>query len=119
MKAITAIIREERLPNVIAALEELDRKLPPAGYPGITISSVRGHGRSRGSTETYRTTEMRATVLPKVKLEIVARDGEVDQIVAVIISAGRTGAVGDGKIWVTPVDSLIRVRTGEAGEAAL
>ena len=119
MKGITAIVREERLPHVIAALEELDRKLPPAGYPGITISSVRGHGRTKGSTETYRTTEMKTTFLPKVKLEIVARDAEVEQIVSAIVASARTGQVGDGKIWVTDIGSLIRVRTGETDEAAL
>jgi nitrogen regulatory protein P-II 1 len=119
MKKIEAIIREERLPAVIAALEELDRKLPPNGYPGITVSSVRGHGRQRGSTETYRTTAVRATLLPKVKLDMIVRDKEADEIIAAIIENARTGNVGDGKIWVTTVDELIRVRTGEKDEAAL
>ena len=119
MKKIEAIIREERLPAVVAALEELDRKLPPAGYPGITISSVRGHGRQRGSTETYRTTAVTSQFLPKVKLEMVVRDNEADEIIAAIVQYARTGAVGDGKIWVTTVDSLLRVRTGETGEEAL
>ena len=119
MKKIEAIIREERLPAVIAALEELDRKLPPNGYPGITISSVRGHGRQRGSTETYRTTAVKVEFLPKVKLDIVARDNETAEIINCIVESARTGAVGDGKIWVTTVDSLLRVRTGETGEDAL
>jgi nitrogen regulatory protein P-II 1 len=119
VKKIDAVIREERLPAVIAALEELDRKLPPAGYPGITMSSVRGHGRQKGSTVTYRTSTVRVEFLTKVLLTIIARDSEVEEIVSVIVENARTGAVGDGKIWVTPVDELIRVRTGERGEAAL
>ena len=119
MKKIEAIIREERLPAVISALEELDRKLPPMGYPGITLSSVRGHGRQRGSTETYRTTSVKVEFLPKVKLEMIVRDREASEIIAAIVENARTGAVGDGKIWVTPVDSLLRVRTGETGEDAL
>lgn len=119
MKKIEAVIREERLPLVIAALEELDRKLPPAGYPGITISSVRGHGRQKGVKQVYRTTEVKVDFLPKVKLEIIARDSECDQIIQSIVDNARTGAVGDGKIWVSSIDSLLRVRTGEAGEEAL
>lgn len=119
MKKIEAIIREERLPLVIAALEELDRSTPPAGYPGLTISSVRGHGRQKGVTAMYRTTEVKVGFLPKVKLEIIARDEECKKIVEAVVENARTGAVGDGKIWITSVEAVIRVRTGEEGEAAL
>ena len=119
MKKIEAVIREERLPLVIAALEELDRSMPPAGYPGLTISAVRGHGRQKGTTAMYRTTEVKVGFLPKVKLEIIVRDAECKQIVDAIVENARTGAVGDGKIWITTVDAVIRVRTGEEGDAAL
>ncbi len=112
MKKIEAVIREEQLPVVLAALRDL-------GYPGITIGSVRGHGRQRGVRQMYRGSEFVVDFLPKVKLELVVSDGSAPQVVDSIAENARTGAVGDGKIWTTSVDSVMRVRTGECGEDAI
>jgi nitrogen regulatory protein P-II 1 len=112
MKKIEAIVREERLPVVLAALGEL-------GYPGITIAAVKGHGRQKGVKEMYRGVEITVDFLAKIKIELIVGDDAVDKIVATIAENARTGAVGDGKIWVTPVESIMRVRTGETGEAAV
>ncbi len=112
MKKIEAIVREERLPVVLAALGEL-------GYPGITITPVKGHGRQKGVKEMYRGVEITVDFLPKIKIELLVGDATVDKIIAAVAENARTGAVGDGKIWVTPVDSITRVRTGETGEAAI
>jgi nitrogen regulatory protein P-II 1 len=112
MEKIEAILREERLPFVLAALGEL-------GYGGITITNVRGHGRQRGVVQQWRSTEFRVDFLPKVKIELIVGDKDADAIVQTICDNARTGAVGDGKIWVTPVSKLVRVRTGEVGEAAV
>ncbi|MDP9236805.1 MAG: P-II family nitrogen regulator [Chloroflexota bacterium] len=112
MEKIEAILREDRLPVVLAAMGEL-------GYGGITITPVRGHGRQRGVVQQWRGTEFRVDFLPKVKIEMIVADNVVDKIVDAICENARTGAVGDGKIWVTPVSRLVRVRTGETGEAAI
>ena len=112
MEKIEAVLREERLPVVLAALGEL-------GYGGITISNVRGHGRQRGVVQQWRSTEFRVDFLPKVKIELIVADKDTDSIVNTICDNAKTGAVGDGKIWVSPVRELIRVRTGEMGEAAI
>lgn len=112
MQKIEAILREERLPLVLAALGEL-------GYGGITMTQVRGHGRQRGVVQQWRSSEFRVDFLPKVKIELIVGDDIVDRIIETICENARTGAVGDGKIWVTPVSRLIRVRTGEVGEAAV
>jgi nitrogen regulatory protein P-II 1 len=112
MEKIEAILREERLPVVLAALGDL-------GYGGITISQVRGHGRQRGVVHQWRSSEFRVDFLPKVKIEMIVGDGNVDKIINAIVENARTGAVGDGKIWTTPVGRLVRVRTGEVGEAAI
>ncbi len=112
MEKIEAILREERLPLVLAALGEL-------GYGGITITPVRGHGRQRGVAQQWRGTEFRVDFLPKVKIELIVDDAHAAEIIDCICENARTGAVGDGKIWVTPVSRLIRVRTGETGEAAI
>jgi nitrogen regulatory protein P-II 1 len=112
MKKVEAIIREEQLPLVRAALEE-------GGYPGITISSVRGHGRQRGVKQQYRGREFTVDLLPKIKLEMIVVDKDADRIAKTIADNARTGAVGDGKIWVSSIDSIIRVRTGETGEVAV
>ena len=112
MEKIEAILREERLPFVLAALGEL-------GYGGITITNVRGHGRQRGVVQQWRSPEFRVDFLPKVKIELIVADKDTESIVKTICDNARTGAVGDGKIWVTPVSKLIRVRTGEVGEAAV
>ncbi|HEU4760533.1 MAG TPA: P-II family nitrogen regulator [Dehalococcoidia bacterium] len=112
MKKIDAVIREGQLPIVLAALADV-------GYPGITLTTVKGHGRQKGVKERYRGVEFTVDFLPKVKIELIVDDAAAGKIVTTIAEHARTGAVGDGKIWVTPVDSVMRVRTGETGEAAI
>jgi nitrogen regulatory protein P-II 1 len=112
MEKIEAILREERLPVVLAALSE-------AGYGGITITPVRGHGRQRGVVQQWRGNEFKVDFLPKVKIELIVANPHTDQIIKTICENARTGNVGDGKIWVTPVSRLVRVRTSEEGEAAI
>ena len=112
MKKVEAVIREEQLPAVRAALEEIN-------YPGITISNVRGHGRQRGIKKQWRGREFTVDLLPKVKLELIVADADAQKTVAAIAENARTGGVGDGKIWVTTVESVLRVRTGETGDVAL
>jgi len=112
MKKIEAIIRPERLGIIRGALEEL-------GYPGITISEVKGHGKQRGITQQWRGQEYKVDLLPKLKLEIVVLDDDVTKTVNAIVLAGRTGEIGDGKIFVLPVESAIRVRTGDTDEDAI
>lgn len=112
MKLITAIIQPYRLDPVREALEKI-------GLSGATISEASGTGRQKGHTEVYRGAEYAITVVPKIRVETLVRDDEVTPAVQAIGSAARTGNIGDGKIWVTPVDDVIRVRTGESGEAAL
>jgi nitrogen regulatory protein P-II 1 len=112
MKKIDAIIRDERLPVVLADLRE-------KGYPGITISAVKGHGRQKGAKQVYREVEYTVEFVPKTRIELIVDDASVDRIVKSISEHARTGAVGDGKIWVTAIESLVRVRTGETGDAAV
>ena len=112
MKLITAIVKPFRLDDVKAALKD-------AGVAGITVSEVQGFGRQAGHTEVYRGTEYQIDFVPKVSLELVVEDGDVDRLVEVIAESARTGKIGDGKIWVTPVERLVRIRTGELGEDAL
>lgn len=112
MKKIDAIIREERLPMVLADLRE-------KGYPGITISSVKGHGRQKGIKQVYREVEYTVEFVPKTRIELIVDDESVEKLVDSICEHARTGAVGDGKIWVTPVEKMVRVRTGEKGPAAI
>ena len=112
MEKITAVLREERLPVVLAALGDL-------GYGGITITNVRGHGRQRGVAQQWRGNEFRVDFLPKVQIDLVIADKDSDAIIKTITENARTGAVGDGKIWVTPVSRLVRVRTDETGDSAI
>ncbi len=112
MKKIEAIIRPEKLQIVKAALEDLD-------HAGMTLTEVRGHGVQRGITEQWRGRSFAVEYLTKIKLELVVADAEVERIVEQIVEAARTGEVGDGKIFVTPVNTAVRVRTGEQGEVAL
>ncbi|SRR6266581_1917803 len=112
MKKIEAVIREAQLPIVLAALAD-------QGYPGITLTTVKGHGRQKGVKEMYRGVEITVDFLPKVKLEMLVDDQAVDKVVQAIAEHARTGAVGDGKIWVTTLESVMRVRTGETGAAAI
>lgn len=112
MKKIEAIIRPEKLAVVRKALEEV-------GYPGLTITEVRGHGAQKGALQHFRGTEFVVDILPKVKIELVVPDHTAARLVKVICDAARTGAIGDGKVFVSTIDESVRVRTGETGEAAL
>src|SRR2546421_9728031 len=112
MTKIEAVIRPERFEDVNAALGEL-------GLVGMTTSEVRGCGRQRGYVERYRGMEYQVRLLPKMKVELVVRDEQVDEVVQAIIESGRTGEVGDGKIFVSQIEEAYRIRTGERGEAAL
>lgn len=112
MKRIDAIIRPERL-------DQVKQRLGSIGIQGASAAEIRGFGRQLGHTETYRGTEYSVDFLPKVALTIVASDDQVSKIVDAIIEGGRTGKLGDGKIFVTSVDEVIRIRTGDRGEAAL
>jgi nitrogen regulatory protein P-II 1 len=112
VKLITAIIKPFKLDEVKDALKA-------AGVEGMTVSEARGFGRQGGHTETYRGTEYQIDFVPKVKVEIVTDDDAVDRIVELLVDAARSGKIGDGKVWVTDVDSMIRIRTGETGSSAL
>ena len=112
MKKIEAIIRVEKFEEVKDALKQ-------AGYPGMTKTPVEGHGKQKGLKQQFRGTTFEVEFPPKLKLEIVAQDGDVKGIVDTIVTHAKTGEVGDGKIFVSPVDNVIRVRTGETGGEAL
>jgi nitrogen regulatory protein P-II 1 len=112
MKKIEAIIRPFKLDEVKIALVN-------AGIVGMTVSEVRGFGRQKGQTERYRGSEYTVEFLQKLKIEIVVEDAQVDMVVDKVISAARTGEIGDGKIFVSPVDEIIRIRTGEKNTEAV
>jgi nitrogen regulatory protein P-II 1 len=112
MKLVTAIIKPFKLDDVKTALKG-------AGVVGITVTEVRGFGRQGGHTETYRGTEYQVDFLPKVKIEAIVDDGDVAGVVEAISGAARTDKIGDGKVWVTSVDELVRIRTGETGADAI
>jgi nitrogen regulatory protein P-II 1 len=112
MKKLDVIIKPFNLDDVKEALLE-------AGIKGMTISEVRGFGRQHGHTELYRGSEYRIDFLPKIKIEIALPEAEVDRIVDIIMNAARTGQIGDGKIFVSNLDEVIRIRTGESGKDAL
>ena len=112
MKLITAIIKP-------FTLDEVKSALTGSGVSGMTISEVKGFGRQGGHTETYRGAEYRIDFVPKLKVEIVVDDAVVDQVVDAIVGAARTEKIGDGKIWVTDVDAMVRIRTGERGADAI
>ena len=112
MKLITAIIQPEKFETVKAALLE-------ANVHGITVSEASGYGRQRGHTEIYRGVEHTVDLIAKVRIEIVTTDQLVDSLVECIVKSAQTGQVGDGKIWVTDIEKLVRVRTGDENEAAL
>jgi nitrogen regulatory protein PII len=112
MKKIEAIIRPHKLDEVREALLE-------AGFRGMTILEVKGVGRQKGHTEVYRGSEYQVDFLPKIKLELVVPDARLDDALGIILKVAKTGQVGDGKIFVLPVEDVIRVRTEEAGEEAL
>ena len=112
MKKIAAIIRPECVGAVRKALENAD-------CPGLTIIQVDGHGNQRGTVQKIMGEEFRVGLLPKTKIELVVKDSDVPKVVAVIRDAARTGQIGDGKIFVSPIEEVIRIRTGESGEGAL
>ena len=112
MKLVVGIIKPFKLDDAKAALQEL-------GVHGLTISEVQGFGRQRGHTEVYRGAEYTIDFVPKVKLEVLVDDGDAQRVAEKIIEAARTGKIGDGKVWITSVESVFRIRTGEAGSDAL
>ena len=112
MKLIIAIVKPFKLEEVKQALSEI-------GVEGMTVTEVKGFGRQKGHTELYRGAEYVVDFLPKMKIEVVANEGDVDRCVEAIIGAARTGKIGDGKIFVTEVERVVRIRTGEEGEAAV
>ena len=112
MKLVTAIVKPFKLEDVKAALETL-------GVLGLTVSEVRGYGRQKGHTEVYRGAEYTVDLVPKVRIEVLVDDLDADKVVDTVVEAARTGKIGDGKVWVTPVESVVRVRTGERGADAL
>ena len=112
MRLITAVIKPYKLEDVRAALAEI-------GVQGMTVTEVKGFGRQKGHTELYRGAEYVIDFLPKAKIEIAVEAARVDQVVEAILQAARTGKIGDGKIFVAPLEQVIRVRTGETGKAAI
>jgi nitrogen regulatory protein P-II 1 len=112
MKLITAIVKPFTLDDVKTSLEE-------AGVLGMTVSEIQGYGRQKGHTEVYRGAEYSVDFVPKVRIEVVVDDSVVEKVVDSIVATARTGKIGDGKIWVSPVETIVRVRTGERGTDAL
>ena len=112
MKQITAIIKPFKL-------EEVREALADVGVAGLTVTEVKGFGRQKGHTELYRGAEYVVDFLPKVKVEVVIRDEDVDRVLEAIVKAAKTGKIGDGKIFVTAVEQVIRIRTGETNESAV
>ncbi|TWF74612.1 nitrogen regulatory protein P-II family [Pseudonocardia hierapolitana] len=112
MKLVTAIVKPFVLEDVKGALEQI-------GVLGMTVSEVQGYGRQKGHTEVYRGAEYSVDFVPKVRVEVVADDTTADKVVDAVVEAARTGKIGDGKVWVTPVETVVRVRTGERGADAI
>jgi nitrogen regulatory protein P-II 1 len=112
MKLVTAIVKPFALDDVRAALQDL-------GVLGMTVSEAHGYGRQKGHTEIYRGAEYAVDFVAKVRIEVLVDDEQVESVVTTVIATARTGKIGDGKVWVTPVDSVARVRTGERGPDAL
>jgi nitrogen regulatory protein P-II 1 len=112
VKLVTAVVKPHKWEDVRSALEM-------AGVSGMTVSEVSGYGRQKGHTEVYRGAEYDIALVPKIRVEIVVDDPEADEVVEVIVRAASTGKIGDGKVWVVPVERVVRVRTGDRDEAAL
>ena len=112
MKLITAIIKPFKLEEVKSALAEV-------GVEGMTVTEVKGFGRQKGHTEIYRGAEYTVNFLPKIKIEVVVADDRADRVVEAIAAAAKTGQIGDGKIFVSAIESVLRIRTGEVGDDAL
>jgi nitrogen regulatory protein P-II 1 len=112
MKEVIAIIRPNKLDIVKDALEKIE-------CLGITVTEVKGRGRQLGVTESYRGSDYRIDLLPKTRLEIIVKDADVEEVVQTIVKTAQTGDIGDGKIFISPVDDVVRIRTGERGEKAV
>ncbi|MFA5350552.1 MAG: P-II family nitrogen regulator [Candidatus Omnitrophota bacterium] len=112
MKKIEAVIRVEKSEEVTEALETL-------GCPGMMITHIEGHGRQKGIVEQFRGREYKVNFLPKIKIEIIVKDSQVDKIISVIAKIARTGEIGDGKIFVSTIEDAMRIRTGERGDVAV
>ena len=112
MKLVTAVVKPHRWDEVRSALESV-------GVTGMTVSEVNGYGRQKGHTEIYRGAEYDIALVPKIRIEIVVDDPEVEEVVEAIVTTARTGKIGDGKVWVVAVERVVRVRTGDENEAAL
>ena len=112
MKLVTAVVKPHKWEDTRSALESL-------GVTGMTVSEVSGYGRQKGHTEVYRGAEYDIALVPKVRIEIVVDDLDAEAVVGAITSSAQTGRIGDGKVWVVPVDSVVRVRTGERDQSAV
>ena len=112
MKLVTAVIKPHKWEDVRAALEAF-------GVTGMTVSEVSGYGRQKGHTEVYRGAEYDIALVPKVRVEIVVESEDVEDVVGIIVTSAATGRIGDGKVWVTPVETIVRVRTGDRDTAAV
>ncbi len=112
MRLITAVIKPFKLDDVKSALQAF-------GVRGMTVSEASGYGRQRGHTEVYRGAEYQVDLVPKVRIEVLTDEEDVDDLIGVIVKAAQTGRIGDGKVWCVPVESVVRVRTGERGTDAL
>ncbi len=112
MKLITAIVKPPRV-------EDIKNALQAAGILGMTVSEASGFGRQKGHKEVYRGAEYTIDLIPKVRIEVLVDDADLESTLDIIINAAKTGNIGDGKVWVTPVDTVVRVRTGERGSDAL
>jgi nitrogen regulatory protein P-II 1 len=112
MKLVTSIVKPFKVDDVKQALKDL-------GVQGMTVSEVQGFGRQGGHTEVYRGAEYSVDFVPKVRVDVVVEDDDVDRIVDAVVNAARTGKIGDGKVWITPVERVIRVRTGELDQDAV
>jgi nitrogen regulatory protein P-II 1 len=112
MKLITAIVKPFKVGDVRDALQEI-------GVRGLTVSDAQGHGRQGGHTEVYRGAEYQIDFLPKIRMEVVVDDNDAPHVIETIVSAARTGRIGDGKVWVQNVEEIVRVRTGERGAEAI
>lgn len=112
VKLVTAVVKPHKWEDVRVALEAV-------GVTGMTVSEVSGYGRQKGHTEVYRGAEYDIALVPKVRIEIVVDDADADDVVRVLTSSAQTGRIGDGKVWVTPVETVVRVRTGERDQSAV
>ncbi len=112
MKMVTAMIRPHKLDDIKDGLSEI-------GVQGMSVTEIRGYGRTHGQTETYRGSAYQVEFIPKVRIEVVVPDTLVEQVLTTLETAGKTGKIGDGKVFISPIDEALRIRTGERGEAAI